>query len=52
MPMSEQPTVSPRLQAGDVAPDIALTKTTGERTTLTELLRQGRVLLVFLRHFG
>lgn len=44
--------LGPRLQVGDVAPDITLTKTTGERITLAELLRRGRVLLVFLRHFG
>ncbi|WP_169237749.1 hypothetical protein [Candidatus Roseilinea sp. NK_OTU-006] len=50
--MSERPAISPRLQVGAVAPNITLTKTTGERVTLAELLRQGRVLLVFLRHFG
>ncbi|MFC1463912.1 MAG: hypothetical protein ACFLMY_03590 [Candidatus Brachytrichaceae bacterium NZ_4S206] len=50
--MSERSTVGPQLQVGDIAPNITLTKTTGECITLAELLRQGRVLLVFLRHFG
>jgi len=31
---------------------VTLTTTTGECVTLTDLLRQGRILLVFLRHFG
>lgn len=50
--MSERSTVGPRLHVGDIAPNITLTKTTGECVTLAELLRHGRILLVFLRHFG
>lgn len=50
--MSERSAVGPRLQVGDLAPNIMLTKTTGECVTLADLLRQGRILLVFLRHFG
>lgn len=50
--MSEQSKIGPRLQVGDVAPNISLTKTSGECVTLAELLQQGRMLLVFLRHFG
>lgn len=50
--MNEGLTIGPRVQVGDVAPNITLTKTGGECVTLAELLRQGRILLVFLRHFG
>ncbi len=48
----ERSSVGPRLQVGDLAPDITLTRTIGEWTTLSDLLRDGRVVLVFLRHFG
>ena len=41
-----------RLQVGDPAPNITLARTTGEKVTLSDLLCQGPVLLVFLRHFG
>ncbi|BCX02445.1 MAG: hypothetical protein KatS3mg053_0383 [Candidatus Roseilinea sp.] len=50
--MSERSVIGPRLQVGDLAPNITLTRTSGECVTLADLLRQGRVLLVFLRHFG
>jgi AhpC/TSA family. len=42
----------PRLHVGDLAPNITLARTTGEKVTLSDLLRQGPILLVFLRHFG
>lgn len=50
--MNARSPVGPRLQVGDVAPNITLTRTNGECVTLADLLRQRRVLLVFLRHFG
>jgi peroxiredoxin len=49
MPEIERPC---RLQAGDPAPNIILARTSGEAITLSDLLRQGPTLLVFLRHFG
>ncbi len=52
MRTGERSSVGPRLQVGDLAPDITLTRTIGEWTTLSDLLRDGRVVLVFLRHFG
>ena len=48
----ERPVHLSRLQVGDIAPNVTLTKTTGECVTLADLLRRGRILLVFLRHFG
>ena len=41
-----------RLHIGDLAPNIILARTTGEKVTLSDLLRRGPILLVFLRHFG
>jgi AhpC/TSA family. len=41
-----------RLHIGDLAPNITLARTTGEKVTLSDLLRRGTILLVFLRHFG
>jgi peroxiredoxin len=49
MPEIERPC---RLQVGDPAPNITLARTTGEKVTLSDLLCQGPILLVFLRHFG
>jgi len=49
MPEIERPC---RLQTGDLAPNITLAQTSGEKITLGDLLRQGPILLVFLRHFG
>jgi len=49
MPEIERPR---RLQIGDLAPNITLARTSGETVTLSDLLRQGPILLVFLRHFG
>jgi peroxiredoxin len=41
-----------RLQVGDPTPNITLAQITGEKVTLSDLLCQGPILLVFLRHFG
>lgn len=40
------------MQVGDLAPNVTLTRTTGECVTLAELFQQRRTVLVFLRHFG
>jgi peroxiredoxin len=41
-----------KLKAGDHAPDVAVQDATGASLRLSELWRDGFLVLVFLRHFG
>src|ERR1700694_1343953 len=40
------------VQPGDLAPDLALPDTTGERRQLSEFWTHGPALVIFMRHFG
>jgi peroxiredoxin len=40
------------LMLNSPAPDFTLPSTDGEQVTLSEVLKSGNVLLVFLRHLG